>query len=75
MDVASEHPPGSAHSRVEARHRTLQRVLQSYGVLTYESLRDLAHTDRWETPFSVVLERAIETGHVRRISDDLYEAG
>jgi fatty acid desaturase len=76
MDVVSEHcHPGTAHSHVKARHRTLQRVLESYGVLTYDSLRELAHTDRWETPFSVVLERAIETGHVWRLSGDLYEAG
>ena len=60
---------------LEKRRDEIDRILESYGVLTYDSLRDLAHTDRWETPFSVVLARAIETGHVRRLSDDLYEAG
>jgi len=75
MSATSGHNVVHAHSHLEARHRRLQRLLQSYGVLTYDGLRTLADADCWETPFTVVLDRAIESGRVRRLSDDLFEAG
>jgi hypothetical protein len=75
MSATSGHNLATARSHVEARHRMLQRVLESYGVLTYERLRELSHADCWETAFSVVLERAVRSGRVRRLSNDLYEAG
>ena len=75
MSATSGHNVARSRSHLEARHRTLERLLESYGVLTYDSLRELSHADRWETPLSTVLDRAIAAGRVRRLSGDLYEAG
>jgi hypothetical protein len=63
------------HSYADARHRKLWRILNSYGVLTHDALRELAHPDGWDMSFEVVLARAVAAGRVRRLSADLYEAG
>ena len=65
----------SAASPTEARQMRIHHMLKSYKVLTHDSLRDLCHADAWEVPFEVVLTRAVRSGQVRRLSDELYEAG
>jgi hypothetical protein len=74
VSATSGHNLAGSRSRVEARQRRLQRLLQSYGVLTYDSLHELAHADCWEMPFRTVLERAVKAGRIKRLSEDLYEA-
>jgi hypothetical protein len=59
----------------DARQRRVRHVLQAYGVLTHDTLRDLCHADGWEVPFEVVLTHACRRGRVKRLSDELYEAG
>jgi hypothetical protein len=63
-----------ATSHATARQRKLQRLLRSYGVLTHDDLRELAHAGAWQVPFETVLRNAIASGRVRQLSDDLYEA-
>jgi hypothetical protein len=62
-------------STTDARQRRVRHVLQEYGVLTHDTLRDLCHADGWEVPFEVVLRNACTSGRVKRLSDELYEAG
>jgi hypothetical protein len=75
MSAFSGHNPGSSRSAAVARQRRLQHVLQHYGVLTRDSLRELAGAARWQVPFDVVLRRAMRSGRVRRLSEDLFEPG
>jgi hypothetical protein len=64
-------------TRTDARQRRVRHVLQEYGVLTHDTLRELCHADGWEVPFDVVLTNAMTCGRVKRLSDgcDLFEAG
>ena len=75
MTMAADHQPPASRSHTEARHRKLQRTLQTYGVLTGERLREAAGAEAWRTPFELALKRAIRARRVRRLSGDLYEAG
>jgi hypothetical protein len=75
MTMAHDDQPLGSRSHAEARQRKLQRTLQSYGVLTGERLREAAGAESWRTPFELTLKRAISAGRVRRLSEDLYEAG
>jgi hypothetical protein len=59
----------------DARQRRVRHVLVEYGVLTHDTLRDLCHADGWEVPFEVVLANAVRCGRVKRLSDELFEAG
>jgi hypothetical protein len=72
MSATSGHNLIHARSYASARQRHLQRILESYGILTRESLRELSGADGWRTPFSVVLHRAVRNGLIRRLSKDLY---
>jgi bisphosphoglycerate-independent phosphoglycerate mutase (AlkP superfamily) len=58
-----------------ARQRRLQRVLETYGVLTTERLRELSGAESWHVPIELTLKRALAAERVRRLSADLYEAG
>ena len=64
-----------SRSHTVARQRKLRRTLQSYGVLTRERLREAAGAESWRTPFELTLKRAIGARRIRRLSEDLYEAG
>jgi hypothetical protein len=64
-----------ARTHAIARQRKLRRTLESYGVLTGNDLCALAHADAWSIPFETVLENAVRSGRVRRLSANLYEAG
>jgi hypothetical protein len=75
MSTVHEHEADCARSYTEARQRKLRRILETYGVLTREHLRELAHADRWRVPFDVALARAVRSGRVRRLTRDLFEAG
>jgi hypothetical protein len=75
MTIATGHEPDPSHSFTLARQRKLKRTLETYGVLTRESLCEAAHATTWHTPFEVALRRAIRAGRVRRLADDLFEAG
>jgi hypothetical protein len=75
MTTMSGHEPPASPSHAVARQRRLRRILESYGVLTVERLREFAHADRWEVPFELTLKRATRAGRVRRLAEDLYEAG
>jgi hypothetical protein len=65
----------AAANTTEARQRRIRHVLEGYGVLTHDSLRELCHADGWEVPFDVVLTRAVRRGQVKRLSDELFEPG
>jgi hypothetical protein len=75
MSAFSGRNLGTARSTTVARQRRLQHVLEHYGVLTRDSLRELAGASHWQVPFDVVLRRATRAGRVRRLSDDLFEPG
>jgi hypothetical protein len=68
-------PIPHAASPTEARQRRLRHVLNGYGVLTRDRLRELCHADGWEVPFDVVLVRAVRCGQVKQLSDELFEPG
>jgi hypothetical protein len=75
MTAAAGHDADVAHSYALARQRKLRRTLESYGVLTRDDLREAVHADFWSVPFPIVLERAVQAGRVRQLSDKLFEAG
>lgn len=64
-----------ARTHAIARQRKLRRILESYGVLTHADLRALAHAGAWSVPFETVLDDAVRSGRVLRLSGGLYEAG
>jgi hypothetical protein len=59
----------------EARQRRVRHVLQEYGVLTHDTLRELCHADGWEVPFELVLTNAVRCGRVKQLSPELFEPG
>jgi hypothetical protein len=75
MSATSGHGLIVAHSHAIARQRKLRRILESYGVLTGSDLCAVAHASAWSVPFTTVLDNAVRSGRVRRLSADLYEAG
>ena len=75
MSATSGYNFVAAGSYTVARQRRLRRTLASYGVLTRAALRELADAEHWHVPFDVALRRAVESGRVRRLGRDLYEAG
>jgi hypothetical protein len=75
MSATSGYNLRGARSYSAARQRVVERTLRRYGVLTRAGLRELVHADGWSVPLDVVLRRATLAGRIRRLSDDLYEAG
>lgn len=75
MSANSGHNLETAHSYADARQRRLEHVLRHYGVLTRDSLRELAGAERWDVPFDLVLVRATRSGVVRALGADLFEPG
>lgn len=75
VSATSGYRPDAAPSYTVARQRKLRKTLVSYGVLTRGNLRELTGAEHWEVVFDLVLLRAVAAGRVRRLGDDLYEAG
>ena len=57
------------------RRARVERVLDSYRVLSHDSLAELCDVRSLGglAAFEHALEEAIEAGHVRRLGDSLYE--
>jgi hypothetical protein len=57
------------------RRARVERVLNSYGILSHDSLAELCDVRSLGgmAAFDHALEEAIEAGHVRRLGDSLYE--
>lgn len=75
MSAASGNHPAPTRRYTVARQRKLRRLLETYGVLTRDHLREAAHARGWDVPFDVALRRAVHSGRVRQLSRDLFEAG
>jgi 3-phenylpropionate/trans-cinnamate dioxygenase ferredoxin reductase component len=76
---AGEQPATSVspwpHSREEAEVEDVVSALRGYGVLTHERLVEVCGATHWsDHGFRRALNRAVSTGRVRRLGDDLYEA-
>jgi hypothetical protein len=71
-------PAGSSstrpHSRQEAEVEDIVRALRGYGVLTRARLLDLCGAAHWsDAGARRALARAVSSGRIRRLGDDLYE--
>jgi hypothetical protein len=75
VSATSGHHLATAGSYAVARQRRLRSVLLSNGILTRHALFELADAEHWHVPFDVALDRAVQSGRVRRLTDDLYAAG
>jgi hypothetical protein len=62
-------------NRHAAEIERIVRLLDSYGVLTKERLLDFCAADRWPSTesFDAALNRAVRSGRVRKLGDELYE--
>jgi hypothetical protein len=64
------------HSRQEAEVEDLVRALRGYGVLTRTLLLDVCGAAHWsDAGARRALARAVSTGRIRQLGDDLYEIG
>jgi hypothetical protein len=64
------------HSRQEAEIEDLVRALRGYGVLTRARLLDVCGATHWsDAGAKRALARAVSTGRIRQLGDDLYEIG
>jgi osmotically inducible protein OsmC len=64
----------SPHSREEAEIEDIVRALRSYGVLTRARLLDICGAAHWsDSGARRALARAVSSGRVRQLGDDLYE--
>jgi hypothetical protein len=73
IDSAASASP-RPHSRGEAEVEDVVRALRGYGALTHERLVEVCGAAHWsDHGFRRALNRAISTGRVRRLGDDLYE--
>jgi hypothetical protein len=64
------------HSRQEAEIEELVRALRGYGVLTRARLFDVCRATHWsDAGAKRALARAVSTGRIRQLGDDLYEIG
>jgi hypothetical protein len=62
------------HSRQEAEIEELVRALRGYGVLTRARLLDVCGATHWsDAGARRALARAVSTGRIRQLGDDLYE--
>ena len=69
-------PPTRPHSRQEAEIEEFVRALRGYGVLTRARLLDVCGAARWsDAGARRALARAVSSGRIRRLGDDLYEIG
>jgi hypothetical protein len=64
------------HSRQDAEIEELVRALRGYGVLTRARLLDVCGATHWsDAGAKRALARAVSTGRIRQLGDDLYEIG
>jgi hypothetical protein len=66
-----------ADDRHAAEVERIVHCLQHYGgVLTKERLLETCNADRWPTTesFDLALSKAVKSGRVRRLTDELFEA-
>ena len=64
------------HSRQEAEIEEFVRALRGYGVLTRARLLDVCRATHWsDAGAKRALARAVSTGRIRQLGDDLYEIG
>ena len=74
-------PPGASsstrpHNRQEAEVENIVRALRGYGVLTRARLLDVCGATHWSDAGATrALARAVSTGRIRQLGDDLYEIG
>jgi 3-phenylpropionate/trans-cinnamate dioxygenase ferredoxin reductase subunit len=62
------------HSRQEAELEDVVTALRGHGVLTRARLVEACGAAHWSEPgFARALDRALSSGRVRRLGDDLYE--
>src|SRR4051795_12268517 len=72
-------PPANAsspwpHSRQEAEVEDIVHALRGYRVLTRARLSEIWGAAHWsDSGFRQALDRAVSTGRVRPLGDDLYE--
>jgi hypothetical protein len=71
-------PAGSSspwpHSREEAEVERIVHALRGYGVLSRAGLADVCGAAHWsDSGFARALARAVSTGRIKRLGDDLYE--
>ncbi len=76
--AAGEQPARSQspwpHSRAEAEVEDVVSALRGFGVLTREDLVEACGATHWsDHGFRRALDRAVSSGKIRRLSDDLYE--
>jgi hypothetical protein len=65
---------GAPHSREQAEIEDIVRALHSYGVLTRARLLEVCGAVHWsDSGASQALSRAVSSGRVRELGDDLYE--
>lgn len=65
-----------AHTRQEAEVEDMVRALRGYGVLTRARLLDVCGATHWsDAGARRALARAVSTGRIRQLGDDLYEIG
>jgi hypothetical protein len=70
-DGSSARPP---HGREEAEVEDIVRALRGYGALTRARLLDLCGAAHWpDSGAKRALARAVSSGRVRQLGDDLYE--
>jgi hypothetical protein len=66
--------PTRPHSRQEAEIEDIVRALRGYGVLTRARLLDVCRATHWsDAGAKRALARAVSTGRIRQLGDDLYE--
>jgi nucleotide-binding universal stress UspA family protein len=70
--AGSSTPP--AHSRQDAEVEDIVRALRGYRVLTRSRLMEACGAAHWtDAGFRRALARAVSTGRIRRLGEDLYE--
>jgi hypothetical protein len=64
----------SAHSRHEVEVEDIVRALRGYRVLTRDRLVEVCGAAHWsDAGFRQALARAVATGRIRQLGDELYE--
>jgi len=64
------------HSRQEAEVEAVVSALRGYGVLTRARLAEICGAAHWsDSGFRAALAKAVSSGRIRRLGDDLYEIG
>jgi hypothetical protein len=66
----------SSRGAPDAEVHNLVAALRDYGVLTRDALRERSGASHWAAgSFEDALRRGVERGSIKRLGDDLFEAG